>query len=341
MGNNWTGVKRIFHTFALLGICLGEFFVYLRVSKIGINQEAALLDMIEGTASLPFQYRVLIPGIINILVALFPENMFSGLNISALDLPIAQLAGSDGAGKSAAWFALILMFVSLCGAVLLFQRLMVRLEYSPKAICSLSLLYPISLMAFFSYAYVYDFPSLFLFSWALYSLAPTKDNKPKLFRDWVLYFSLFTLATFNKETSIILLIPYMLVYYPRLERKKFIQFGVLQLLIYGTIKLFLFLNFSQNPGTVAVSYWWVYKQFPVLIVLTILLFSLIFLPIARGWNHKPLFLRQALMMIVPLVLLFFLFGFPFEFRVFYEVYPVVFLLLIPQKVSEISRHTFK
>jgi hypothetical protein len=51
--------------------------------------------------------------------------------------------------------------------------------------------------------------------------------------------------------------------------------------------------------------------------------------IVLGWNRSAEFPRRAMVLVVELLLLFALFGFPFEWRVFYEAHAVLFALAVP------------
>jgi hypothetical protein len=75
----------------------------------------------------------------------------------------------------------------------------------------------------------------------------------------------------------------------------------------------------------------------VLVTFGVILVGLSFL-VFYGWRDKPIFLRLASTILIPLAGLYFVYGFPFEFRVFYEAYPIIvalglgsFLRLLPQK----------
>jgi hypothetical protein len=46
------------------------------------------------------------------------------------------------------------------------------------------------------------------------------------------------------------------------------------------------------------------------------------------WSEKPAFLRDGLWILAPLVLLTMLFGFVEELRDYYEVYPILLILIV-------------
>lgn len=328
----------LLHALAVLAICLGVFAVYLTFSGIGSNPRAALPDLLDGAAHKPFQYRLLVPALLNLAAPLLPARLELPGALASLTAIVNQLAASDPSRAAAALLTLALMFAALLGSVYALGRLMLRLGYPLRLARWLTLLYPLTLVVFFLAAYLYDFPNLFLFSCALLLLAPSPSGAPHTARHWLLYLLIFGLATLNKETSIILLIPFALLYFPRLERTRFALLSLAQLGVYALIKLALYVRFAPNPGGMVEVHWQdhlrLFQNLPVFMLLTAaLVVILIVLPVAAGWRQKPRFLRQALWMVVPLLPLYFLFGVPFEVRVFMEVYPVIFLLLIPPRFA--------
>lgn len=320
-------LKKLIHTITLLAACLLVFALYLNVTNIGGNKRASLLKMMDGTAALPFQGRVLVPATIKILANLIPANL-----VAPIDWPIFAPALnnlSDNTGNTLpARLAILIMFLSLIGSVLVLQLLMRKLGFPDRAIDLWSTIYPLTLIIFFLAAYVYDLPNLFLFSAALYLLAPPASTQRQSFRTWLLYLALFTLATLNKETSILLVLVYAFAYFRKLANPQFFSLAILQILIYASIRYGLLSLYSNNPGSAVEYYWPLYLTSPLLLLISVMVFGLLFFFMARNWTSKPLFLRQALVMGLPLLALYFLFGYPLEIRVFLEVYPVVFLLLI-------------
>lgn len=320
-------IKKLIHTVVLLALCFFVFAIYLNVTNIGSNQRASLLKMMAGTADLPFQSRVLVPAIIKILTNVLPVNLFSQIEFPLFATAINNL--SDHTPETLpAWLAVFLMLAALIGSVFALQLLMRKLGFPSRAIYFWSALYPLTFMVFFLAAYIYDFPSLFLFSAALYTLAPPKPNESHSLHKWLLYLVLFSLATLNKETSLLLLLVYALVYFGKLKTAEFVQWATAQAVIYAGVRYWLLNLYSNNPGSAVEYYWPLYLEYPLLLLISLLALVLLCFFIVRGWNSKPLFLRRALVISAPLVLLYFLFGYPLEIRVFLEAYPVVYLLLI-------------
>jgi len=95
------------------------------------------------------------------------------------------------------------------------------------------------------------------------------------------------------------------------------------------VKLLLFIIFIDNSGVFVEVHlfdrtyllWngYTLAAFVVWLIITLLVFSY--------WKGKPKFLKDALWIAVPLVVLTFSLGLWDEWRVYYEVYPIITLLI--------------
>lgn len=323
--------KKFIYNVTLCFICLGVFGVYLSRTGLGANKSASLIKMMEGTADMPFQSRVLLPGIVKALTPLLPADLFTKVKLPFVDVAIQNLSDQNPANTLPAWLAVFIMFFAMVGSVGMLAVWMRKLGYREKYIAVWGMIYPITFMLFFFGAYLYDFPQLFLFSVALWALVPPKQGETQPFYKWLVYLLFFGLATLNKETSFVLILAYLVIYYRPLKRSTWIGLAVVQGLIYAAIRFWVLGLYANNPGGFVEYHWPFYVENPLAILLAVIPFVFVGFFIAKGWAGKPLFLRQALVMVVPLIPLYFLFGYPFEMRVFLEIYPVVFLLLIRPK----------
>ena len=104
---------------------------------------------------------------------------------------------------------------------------------------------------------------------------------------------------------------------------------VIQIVIYCIVRLILFYFFHENPG--------VFTNIRLLKHNLFLLpypignavgYLLITISILYKWGGEPLFLKCGLWMLLPLVSLCLLCGWLEELRDYYEVYPVVILLMV-------------
>jgi hypothetical protein len=163
------------------------------------------------------------------------------------------------------------------------------------------------------------------FSSALYTLCILLIWREK----WRLYIAAFTLAVLNKETSILLIAIFVLAFRDRRCSLPFARLAVGQIVLYALITGTLRYVFANNPGQT------VERQFvrnvrllanpPDFYDFLLLLFLLAVL-VARDWEIKPVLFRRMLMMLWPLLILTFFFGWIDELRDYYDVYPAVIAL---------------
>ncbi|MGB5287792.1 MAG: hypothetical protein WBN42_04830, partial [Ignavibacteriaceae bacterium] len=102
-----------------------------------------------------------------------------------------------------------------------------------------------------------------------------------------------------------------------------------QLFIFLVVKILLYFIYLNNAGGF-VEFHLIDRNYLIfngysLVVFVVLL--IIFLGIFSRWDEKPKFLKDALWIAVPLIILTFFLGFLDELRDYYEVLPVVILLI--------------
>ena len=189
-------------------------------------------------------------------------------------------------------------------------------------------------MTLFQSYFMYDYPNLFLFSACFLFLYQRK---------WTLFYVLFALTCFSKETAILLPFVFFLNRREPQFRNRFWRHFFGQSAIWVIITIFLRYVFRHNPGQLVefqllkrnipivldpASYF----QFDALLLprdLNLLLIALLAVLVCRNWKKKPLFMRKSLAILIPLVGLGFFFGIIDEMRIYYEVVPIVFMLCLP------------
>jgi hypothetical protein len=293
------------YTCALLVISSAIFALYIFLAVD--NHFSPLAPMINGTAPRPFVYRVLAPFVIRLISDLAPIQPSLG--------------------------AVLVMYLSMLGFSWSILGL-ARVFLPQRSAYLFSLLAPVGLIPFlFEQRHIYDFPTLFLFTLALYCLAKGYFGK---------YAIVFILATLSKETSLFL-IAFFAIQFRKIERKRFVRLILFQIVSYGLIHLGLIALFRNNPGSLLEfhlsDHLHSYLQNPIgaLILLGVVL-GLFGISMLRAIDDSH-FARNAFMVIgAPTLLLYFFFGVPFEIRIFLEAYPALFLLITQMLSHILSRH---
>ena len=289
-----TSLKTWLYGFELLTISTLVFLLYISLATQ--NHFSQLEPMLDGTAPRPYVYRVLTP-----LVAQAASDL---LDIS----PFASVVFT--------------MYISLLGfawSILSLTKILLPMPYA----LPLGLFAPFGLIPFlFEQRHIYDFPTLFLFSLALWLLA--KEN-------FGTYLFIFFLATLSKETSFFLIL-FFLLHFRKIERRYFLSLVFAQLAIYTFVRFTLIMLFSQNPGGLVEfhlhEHMEAYLQNPVkTIILMLTILGIIGISMIDK-SEKTRFARDALLAIgAPTLALYFFFGVPFEVRIFLEAYPAMFLMI--------------
>ena len=311
-------------------IVLGSLFVFsifIQYHSLNAYERARFADMLQGTAYRPFVCRTLVPTAVRLLSSPVPAavRVWAIQAVESNQELEATRAGLMWEKDYLVEYAIasVLIYAALLGFLWAFGYLFDAV-YHPSLSCRrvVTLAALAILPTMFRYInYIYDLPTLFLFTLGLGLMVR---------RRWGVFLAVYGLACLNKETTILLTMIFVLYYFPG-ERMGRIQFGRLlawQGLIYVPIRLGLFYIFRNAPGSV-VEY-----QLPHnfhLLARTYLLSDVfillaLILSIFYHWRQKPLFLRRSMSIMIPLLGLTLFFGFLDELRDYYEAYPVMILL---------------
>lgn len=295
---------------------IGSFITY----RIDGYKRAMFEDMIEGRAYKPFVYRCLVPIIIRNTSNLIPANSAEKINEWGREnIPILTANGNNIRFIHYA-AALIIWFLSVIGFAFALMKLAEKFySLNRNSLYIIALISVAGLPVFFKYyGYVYDFTDLFLFTLCLYFLADEK---------WILYSFFLAVATINKETSVLLILVYFLYYKNKLTKSFFYKLLLLQITLFVVIKGIIDLSFINNPGSIVEFHIehnlglepFSLAQFAALLALGILIF--------KDWKYKPAFLKTSSLVLIPLIALTFFFGYLDEYRDYYEIYPILVLLI--------------
>jgi len=179
---------------------------------------------------------------------------------------------------------------------------------------------------------IYDPATLFLTTLALAFMCRER---------WPAYFAVFFLAAINKETAIILAFAFGAYFWDKPGMKR-VRYGVMlgaQFAVLAAVKVTINSIFAGNPGEdmapirlhLSRNVGWLFQDYGVE---TLVAWAALMLLTVDHWSHKPLFVRRAMVMAVPLVGLGFFMGVFWELRGYYELYPL-FAILIGHSIARL------
>jgi len=319
---------RAIYAISLATITSVVFLIFIIDPGIDGYYRANFKDIINGKAYKPYVFRTLTPSAVRLIASTLPTELKTAINQSGLRIGDWQ---QDFLVEY--WIASILMFASLLGFGFSIKYLFNGVFQTPAFFVDIVSLATIAaLPSFFKYYnYIYDFPTLFLFTLGLGLMARHK---------WMEFLILFPLICLNKETAILLTIIYTiyaLKHWKVLNKKQFIHVLFFQMGIFLLIKASVTWIFRSNLGN-SIEFHLLdhnamlfLKPYPFS---TLFIFLGLFILIFYKWAEKPPFLKAGIWILVPLLGTTLFFGYLDELRDYYEVYPVL-LLLISYSVAKV------
>lgn len=303
------------------------FYIFLRDPGINDYYRAMFADMVYGRAYKPFVARVLLPAATRLITSTIPDRARSSLCSWAASNSFVQRVFEKRKWELEYFveycIAAVLMYASLVGFVFAFRHCFRGVYDAPgRFLDAITLIALLSLpVCFRYYSYLYDFPVLLLFTLGLGLMVRSK---------WSLYLIVFLFAVINKETAILLSFVFVIHHLSdrRMPRLFFWRLLAIQMAIFVAVRAVISFVFRNNPGTFLEFHLFdhnirLLRPYPLATVLS--WFIVVFFVFYR-WNEKPLFLRYAIWIAVPLVGMTVFFGFLDELRGYYELYPIVILL---------------
>jgi hypothetical protein len=343
---------------AFLYVTVALTVTFLFMLRLGIEDTRLDLgSLIDGTARRPYASRVLMPALVEAAVALSGRAPSTGpaslTTKGALPWEAAAMAaGGRGAASHpltrlgsrllhemhappeayhyayeyAVFFALSFLCILGFGFLL---RALTRLCYpnNPGVLTDLGPVIGLAIipLVFFRYSnLVHDPTTLFVFTLCLYLIV-------KRSRVW--YLVVFPFAVLNKETAILLPIIFLLRESRFSPRRQLAGLMVVQLGVYGGVRLLLTHALKGQPGSLVEMH--LRDNLALMRGLGVYAKTLgavgpLAVPVFYGWRRKPVFLRRGLIATAfPLASAAFFFGMFAELRGYYEAYPFVFLLAVP------------
>jgi hypothetical protein len=320
---------------------VSEFVRYpgLANMKPGLGGEDFFGDMIYGRAPQPFVTRVLMPWLIRATVAVTPPaaraqveaNVRRALTNDGNPLWLYQYPFEFTVAKN----ILLLFAIGFAFALWWLARRM--LDVPAPAADVIPLVVMFALPGFYGYgSMLYDLPALCLFAVGLALIAAR--------RFW-LYALVFAACVVNKETALLLTLVWAVseAHKRKLKPRQLVVGAGLQFGFWLVVRGLLFWYFRNNPGeSIALHLfrnaqvlavpgnWFLFRPVTDWLVLPMgfnVLYVLGFIASLFALKRVPQFLKDAYWVVLPVFVLTWLFGNVDEMRVYYELLPVVALVL--------------
>ncbi len=321
---------QILNILALTIASLLVFAFFLRFSRINGGYRSTLAGMLDGTAYRPFVTRVLIPWLTAGMQALIPSSLQTAIgdwaaHNSRAAFILHQYRAPSGL-EVGALISLLWQYLSLLGYYFAFRGLLQKVFKVPAKTASiLTILSSIGLLPLMFFGYIYDLPSLFLCTLALYAVAANRRT---------LYFIIYFLALLNKETAVVLTIPSLLLFWDarRPAFSRVLKGVLLQILLFLVVRIPLAVLYRNNPGMLMEFHLMDHLKgiirHPLYGIAVLVLFACLLVLLLHQWRQKPALVNLGVISGLVLFVMFLIGGMPMEFRIFYEVIAAVMLSIM-------------
>ena len=291
-----------------VALLLAFYLTGLRVELNLIYPAASIESCMAHTALAPYQYRILVPAFlgalydVGLLSRAWLEPREAGMIVEVLALLgvyACLRAGLRDLGARAAAMSIVALSVFF---LLPFQYLLARAA---------------------PYWYVWDAPAVMFFAWGMWCLRQRRFH---------LYYPLFVLATFNKETTIFLTVIHLLTGFGRTSKRALFMHVTAQVVLWLAIKSGLALVFSGQVGAgmlpVVLEHNLVSLRTPSTLLLVASSFGFLWIPVLLLRKKiEDEFLRRAVLVIPPYFAGAMLSGEITELRIYSELTPLIVLAL--------------
>jgi hypothetical protein len=276
----------------------------LRLDLNVIHDPGSIANVMAGDAATPFQYRILVPGIVS---AIYRTSLVTQDQLSPQEL------------------ALILEALCVVGIYAGVRALLTRIGIS-SVVSSASALIVFYLLPFCyllpreqAYWYFWDVPAVLAFTLGVWFLHD---------RRWVAYYVLFAVGTLNRETTVFLTAVHLLTGWPGSDRRALALHIVAQAALWIGIRYGLYRIFRDNigyglvPNVLERNFLTLMTPAGLLVLASSL--GLLWMPVLflRGRIANP-FVRRAVLVIVPYFVGGFYVGDITELRIWGELTPIV------------------
>ena len=311
--------------YVFIKLIIVGFVVFLFVTNPGINgyKKAMFPDMIYGQAFKPYAYRALVPytirNISNLIPASTKETFHGFVKHNFYDKSVFMQKYWHEKYLVEYAVAVMVLYLILLGFSFALRYLLTGIYNVSSRYIDLMILVSLLLLpgAFKYYSYLYDFATLLLFTLCLGLM---------IRKHWIRYLLVFILACLNKETAILLIMVFLIHFFKRkIGAKLYARLIYAQTFIYVLIRIVLGYIFKDNRGSILEFH--LFQNLGKRLIVPLALGLIIYFGVSFRWKEKPKLLKDGLWILVPLLIMGFIFGFFDELRGYYESYPVIFCLL--------------
>jgi hypothetical protein len=287
---------------------------------------------LAGSVARPFVYRALAPALARVSSDYIPGQVLqAALDNIAIRAAVEQISSQRPVDGVA---VLAMLWASLLAALIGLVVILRHYGYPDRwALFGGPLILVAAIILLFTpMAYLYDLPTLALWTWCIVVIIQR--------RPWWMILSLFVLANISKETSMLLVLVWAAITWDERWSMPWLRRLAALIGAAGAVRLVLLFAFANNPGSVAQwhlpDFIWGWDEKPLAMLLSIIITMGWGLLIAWGWHEKPPELRRALVIMPPLIGLYLLFGMPGELRVFAETSPILIPMILGGSENGIS-----
>jgi hypothetical protein len=318
---------------------VSEFIRYpgLANMKLGMGGEDFFGDMVYGRAPQPFASRVLVPWLIRSAVAVTPptartqieESVRRSLTNDGKPVWLYQYPFEFTIAKN----YLLLFAIGFAFSLWWLARLTLDVPAPASDVIPIITLF--ALPGFYGYgSMLYDLPALCLFTLGLALIAA---------RRFRLYALVFTACVVNKETALLLALVWAVSEARKLKLRQLALGVYLQVGFWLVVRGALFWYFRNNPGEPIALHlfrnaqvlavpgnWFLFRPVTEWLVLPRgfnVFYVLGFIASLFALKRAPQFQKDAYGAVLPIFVLTWLFGNVDEMRVYYELLPIVALVL--------------
>lgn len=338
MPNRKTSLPPIYALFALLYVLSAVYAMsyFFQNSALGDAYPRTRFDaMVDGYAAKPFIYRQLVPILVRAVDRATPASVRLAANDWVEDvknkpdykelrlyMPWLNKTFPLKITHYKRLVASIIIFASLLGYMAGIFALGRALFPHIPAIAFFAPVFAVVAFSSFGYQwqYIYDIPCLFLSTACFYFM---------YIRRFRLYFLMFFLACLNKETAIFSLVFFTIWFWDKMKDKEFALLWVLQCLVYLVVKSSISISYMNNGGFFLEQNAHLVLARDLLAVANIdkiIVFAVLWFLFTYHWHEKTDFLKRTLWILPMLYIAYFFFGYPHEYRVFFDLHAPLVLL---------------